>query len=417
MVTSWPSWLRSRYPAASLALLFLGTFVAAAIVLLTPHTGRAAFPGSNGKIAFDSDRFGVEQIFVVASPGGDADQLTHDSRNYSPTWSPDGTRIAFVSDRDGKNQIYIMKANGSQQVALTSGSVGASAQAWSADGNKVAFIRLSAADSHYSIWTVDSGGGGSPVERINLPGEDTMPAFSPDGSRIAFAHADPNGDFDIYVANANGTNAAGITSSGGSDTWPDWSPDGGTIAYLCEPEANNREICLIDADGGNEHAITDNTTSSEYSPSWSPDETRIAFEADGPDGFGIYTMNPSGGDLQPFSVNGDEYEPDWQPLTTSPTPTPTNGPALIQGDVNCDGDVNEEDFTFMMQYLAGLNDGTQPEPCPDLGEAVPASVAFLWGDVDCQNGLNVLDALHVLAYKAGIGFAIAGCTPIGAPLT
>jgi len=104
--------------------------------------------------------------------------------------------------------------------------------------------------------------------------------------------------------------------------------------------------------------------------------------------------------------------------TLSPTPTPTGtpGPALIQGDVNCDGDVNEEDFTSMMQYLAGLNDGTQPDPCPDLGEAVPASVASLWGDVDCVNGLNPVDALRVLAHKAGIGFAIAGCTPIGQAL-
>jgi len=70
----------------------------------------------------------------------------------------------------------------------------------------------------------------------------------------------------------------------------------------------------------------------------------------------------------------------------------------------------------MMQYLAGLNDGTQPDPCPDLGEAVPASVASLWGDVDCANGLNPVDALRVLAHKAGIGFAIAGCTPIGQTL-
>ena len=66
--------------------------------------------------------------------------------------------------------------------------------------------------------------------------------------------------------------------------------------------------------------------------------------------------------------------------------------------------------------IAGLNDGTQPDPCPDLGQALPG-VTFLWGDVDCQFGLNPLDALYVLAYKAGIVLSHSGCPAIGSPLT
>ena len=69
----------------------------------------------------------------------------------------------------------------------------------------------------------------------------------------------------------------------------------------------------------------------------------------------------------------------------------------------------------MIQYFAGLNDGTQPDPCPDLAEVLPG-VPFLWGDVDCANGVNVLDALYVLAHKAGIELPHPGCPAIGSPL-
>jgi len=105
--------------------------------------------------------------------------------------------------------------------------------------------------------------------------------------------------------------------------------------------------------------------------------------------------------------------------TASVTPTPSGEPELLQGDVNCDGDVDEDDFAFLMEFAAGLNDGTQPDPCPDLNEALPAGTnGHPWGDVNCDGDVNALDALYVLAHKAGIELEQPqGCTAIGSPLT
>lgn len=107
------------------------------------------------------------------------------------------------------------------------------------------------------------------------------------------------------------------------------------------------------------------------------------------------------------------------PTATAPssvTPTGTASANRIQGDFNCDGDVDQDDFDFLLDYAAGLNDGTQPDPCPDLSGAVPAAViaAPLWGDVNCDASVNALDALFVLAHMAGIELnQPIGCTGIG----
>jgi CSLREA domain-containing protein len=111
--------------------------------------------------------------------------------------------------------------------------------------------------------------------------------------------------------------------------------------------------------------------------------------------------------------------------TASPTPTPTASPSpsptpimLVQGDLDCDGDVDLDDFEFLLAYASGLNDGTTPGACPDLGVATPASVSHLWGDVNCDGSINPLDSLFVLAHRAEIELGqTLPCTAIGTELT
>jgi hypothetical protein len=127
---------------------------------------------------------------------------------------------------------------------------------------------------------------------------------------------------------------------------------------------------------------------------------------------GSSTPTPSGQTASPTPTTTATPRP-----THSPTPTPTHtaSATLTQGDFNCDGDVGEDDFDFEIEYAAGLNDGTQPDPCPDLGAAVPAAVAaHTWGDVNCDGHVNASDALYVLAHIAGIELhQQPGCVTIG----
>ena len=75
----------------------------------------------SGRIAFQSDRDGNYEIYIMNADGSDQTRLTinPDDDAMFPAWSPDGTRIVFVSSRDGNYEIYVMNADGSDEVRLT----------------------------------------------------------------------------------------------------------------------------------------------------------------------------------------------------------------------------------------------------------------------------------------------------------
>jgi hypothetical protein len=81
------------------------------------------------------------------------------------------------------------------------------------------------------------------------------------------------------------------------------------------------------------------------------------------------------------------------------TPTSTFSGNLVQGDVNCSGVVDIEDFKLLIRFAAGLADGITPGACPDIGGALPAGgIPEKWGDVNCSGAVDALDALAVLAW-------------------
>jgi dipeptidyl aminopeptidase/acylaminoacyl peptidase len=110
--------------------------------------------------------------------GSGQTRLTNNSASdYSPAWSPNGTKIAFQSDRDGDAEIYVMDTDGSNQTRLTNNSY--------------------------------HGGGYEPT-------------WSPDSRKIAFDSC-PNGYYEIYVMNADGSGQTALTSDGSVDkAVPDW---------------------------------------------------------------------------------------------------------------------------------------------------------------------------------------------------
>src|ERR1700752_3279989 len=111
------------------------------VVLLTFAMGpaRAAFPGFNGKIAFESKRDGNSEVYIMNNDGSGQMNLTNNlAEDIDPTFSPDGTRIAFASARDGNNEIYIMNADGTNQTRLTNNSADELQPAFSPDGTRIA---------------------------------------------------------------------------------------------------------------------------------------------------------------------------------------------------------------------------------------------------------------------------------------
>ena len=105
---------------------------------------------------------------------------------------------------------------------------------------------------------------------------------------------------EIYVMDADGGNQQRLTENRKNDWSPSWSPDGTRIVFSADRKGDwvNFEIYVMDADGGNQQRLTENR-SDDWSPSWSPDGKRIAFSSYGDNNPGdIYVMDTDGGNQQ-----------------------------------------------------------------------------------------------------------------------
>ena len=164
--------------------------------------------------------------------------------------------------------------------------------AWSPDGTRIAFTSdRDGGIDNFEIYVMDADGGDQ-TRITNNDAWDGIPAWSPDGTRIAFT-SDRDGNLEIYVMDADGSNQTRITNNDALDWDPAWSPDGTRIAFTSERDGNdetfNDEVYVMDADGSNQTRITNNDAL-DWDPAWSPDGTRIAFTSERDGNYEIYVI-------------------------------------------------------------------------------------------------------------------------------
>jgi TolB protein len=260
-----------------------------------------------GRIVFSG---GTDDVWMVNADGSGLIQLTaNTAQDFDPSVSSDGRRIAFRSDRDGNNEIYVMEMDGSHQHDVSRDDADDWGPAWSPDG-RVVWNCARHVPVGFRACVANTVGDDLRILPIDRYVE--YPAWSPDGSRIAFMSQQPGAsgndpNYDIFVVNVDGSGLRQLTDAPGEEGFPSWSPDGTRIAFSStRDDCSNSDgpdcrttgdvgpyqtIYVMNADGADQHRLS---LQLGMFVDWSPDGRYVVFSPGlnviRPDGSGLTTI-------------------------------------------------------------------------------------------------------------------------------
>jgi Tol biopolymer transport system component len=223
-----------------------------------------------------------------------------------------------IGDAINGEEIFVTTTAGGEPVRLTENDSVDQHPAWSPDGTRIAFASERDGDSDIYLMNTD---GSDVVQITNARNADAEPSWSPDGTRIAFTsfRRDKQGIWsDIFVMNVDGTGTKRLSGGRGYEFNPAWSPVADKIAYTKISQNNaSSGIFLVDLDG-NSRRLTRNTKPAytDSHAAWSADGTELAFTRElGSDAFRELFIKPMprGKPVRITRDRGYIAEPDWGP--------------------------------------------------------------------------------------------------------
>ena len=264
------------------------------------------------------------RIWMASTTDDTVLPMTGDGSSASnPQWSPDGRFLSFIASRnDGESQVWALDRRGGEANQLTHVEQGVSDYAWSPDGSRLVLVirdpeeetegdedeekpwvidriqfkrdytgYLDRRRTHLYVQDVALGQEPEAVQITSGDYDDSDPAWSPDGSLIAFVsnrteEPDLSDNTDIWVVSADSPDAGAtllqVTENPGADGSPAWSPDGNFIAHtsVTEPEIiwyAIDNLAISPAAGGPARVLTERLDRNVSSPRFSPDGDEVLF--------------------------------------------------------------------------------------------------------------------------------------------
>jgi Tol biopolymer transport system component len=343
-----------RVQTAMLATVVFAGSIGGVLVLNRAFRGdggttAAVPPAHNGLIVVSFGDDGGVHLYLQnpSDPSWDPrdHQLTNDaSKDTAPAVSPNGQMVAFerfyltLGPINARPAVWVVGIDGARPHLLVSD---ATDPAWSPDGTRIAFVRPGGGGDAAGLYTVRADG--TNVRLLLAADGLTMssPSWSPDGLTLAFQANLPDQIYEVGTIEVDGkgliTGLPNTTSD--TPTQPSWSPDASKIAFV-----RGHDVWTMDPSGGQQVGITtvDDPSSTDElvvdsQPTWSPDGQWIAFERFfSPSEFFVYAVRPDGTDLHRVGLGGD---PAWAAMvpepsaTDTPEPTETASPAEQGRDI------------------------------------------------------------------------------------
>jgi len=279
--------------AAGLVLLGLTSVPATATgqdahpaVNLTHDPSEDRYPAwspAGGALAFESNRDGNWNLFLMDPRSGNVTRLTDDPANDRyPGWAPDGLSLVFFSDRGGRPALYTLEILSGDVNFLVEVDGAEPSPSWSPDGTTIAYA--SRAGDALQVFLTSSDG--REIQRVTEgPYRSLWPRWSPDGGLLAFfSRRDTSGqDDEVYLWDPVVGATQRVTNRPAQDFCPAWSPDGSLLVMASSGPGDNRSLRITDLEG-DEIAVLATGFARVTQPSWSPDGRGIAFAARTADG-------------------------------------------------------------------------------------------------------------------------------------
>lgn len=218
------------------------------------------------------------------------------------------SRIAFIR----RNIVHVVDSDGEMEISIP--VVGAAlSPAWSPTGSVIAYNTFGT-DSRIVLHDLNSGKVRDFGSQRNTTY--TTPVFTPDGKFMAYGHASEQGT-DLYVVPLEGDAfPRRLTVGRGSvSVQPSYSPDGNRIAFMSD-RTGHPEVYIMDADGTNADIFTSfdfGDQNYRASPDWSPDGRQVTFQTRIDNRFQIFSMSPRDRQPKQLTSEGENEDPSWAP--------------------------------------------------------------------------------------------------------